>query len=411
MRTPFKLRSASPFKNERMVHTEGGKNLLKDVTVKKGKKSIYTYRKMHADLLAKGVSKADADKQVQKAKGFNQEKYGTQNPTKEGLTNNYREEKGSMEMKDVASLGTEGKKGQDGAMMDSFSPQETRMSIREFKINDNRFNRRGNKDRKYNNRYEKGLGFDPSTLNDELKASDPEKYKALNLRKQAYDKSRKGEKQLMKISQNKREMDYYDNRTKNSEMAGRQGVNQADGTQVQYDPDNVGLQKRTASTEGTPGSATTEASADDIANLKNTDSIDLGKDTSDSSYTESLSGGDNKQEMKMLGGAGPADSNTETTETDNSSLMQGAKDMFNKAKATAHAAALGPMGQLLNIDGDGDGDTVLNDKNNDGTMLTRFMSKIMGGGVDTDAAKTIVSGATKYGRDRSAAPFKLKKYK
>ena len=72
---------------------------------------------------------------------------------------------------------------------------------------------------------------------------------------------------------------------------------------------------------------------------------------------------------------------------------------------------LGPMGHLLNMDGDGDGDTVLNDKNNDGTMLTRFMSKIMGGGVDTDAAKTIVSGATKYGRDRSAAPFKLKKYK
>jgi len=64
-RTPFQLRSASPFKQfkedpklERMIHSEGGKNLLKDVNIKKGKKSIYTYKQMHKDLLAKGMSQA-----------------------------------------------------------------------------------------------------------------------------------------------------------------------------------------------------------------------------------------------------------------------------------------------------------------------------------------------------------------
>ena len=142
-----------------------------------------------------------------------------------------------------------------------------------------------------------------------------------------------------------------------------------------------------------------------MKNLRNTSEIDLGADTSDSSYTESLSGGSNKP----IGGAGPADNGpdetTETTETGNSSL----KDAAGKLKATLLATSLGPMGHMMNIDADGDGDTILNDKNNDGTMLSRFMSKIMG--ADPSDAKTIVSGATKYGRDKSAAPFKLKKYK
>jgi len=301
-----------------------------------------------------------------------------------------------MKMEDIKKPA---KEGQDGAMMDSFSPQESRMSIREFKINDNRFNRRGNRDRKYNNRYEKGLGFDPSTLNDDLKASDPDKYMEMSKIKSDYDKSRKGEKQLMKISQNKREMDYYDTRTKNSEMAGRQGVNQADGTQVQYDPDNVGLQKKTAST---PGSDRTILDDEEAKKYKSTDSVDLGANVSDSSYTESLSGGDGGSNESATTNT-DTDSSTETTETDNSSLMQGAKDMFNKAKATATAAALGPMGHMLNMDADGDGDTILNDKNNDGTMLTRFISKIAGG----DNPPT---GATKYG-NRGGAPFKMKKYK
>ena len=181
-------------------------------------------------------------------------------------------------------------------------------------------------------------------------------------------------------------------------MANQQGVNQADGTKVEYDPDNVSMEKATAATEG---SSTTEATADDIANLRNTSEIDLGSDTSDSSYTESLSGGSNKP----IGGAGPADagttdSSTETTETGNSSL----KDAAGKVKAGILAASLGPLGGLMNVDGDGDGDTILNDKNNDGTMLTRFISRITGGGEDDDSA-------TKYGRDKSVAPFKMKKYK
>jgi len=397
MRTPFKLRSASPFKkDEQMVHKEGGENVLKNVNVTKGKKSIYTYKQLHKDTLAKGGSKADADKAVSDARASNMSIHGTHNPTKEGKTDNYKEEKGSMKMEDIKKPA---KEGQDGAMMDSFSPQESRMSIREFKINDNRFNRRGNRDRKYNNRYEKGLGFDPSTLNDDLKASDPDKYMEMSKIKSDYDKSRKGEKQLMKISQNKREMDYYDTRTKNSEMAGRQGVNQADGTQVQYDPDNVGLQKKTAST---PGSDRTILDDEEAKKYKSTDSVDLGANVSDSSYTESLSGGDGGSNESATTNT-DTDSSTETTETDNSSLMQGAKDMFNKAKATATAAALGPMGHMLNIDADGDGDTILNDKNNDGTMLTRFISKIAGG----DNPPT---GATKYG-NRGGAPFKMKKYK
>ena len=383
MRTPFKLRSASPFKNERMVHTEGGKNLLKDVTVNKGKKSIYTYKKMHADLLAKGMSQADADKQVQKAKGFNQEKYGTQNPTKEGKTENYREEKGSMEMKDVASPGTEGKEGQDGAMMDSFSPQETRMLIRERKINKNRKDKYENKNRRQTGRYDKALKR-------AIKGG---------MTKEEFDLTKKGKRMNMRTAQSQENIDDYTTGYKRSQMANQQGVNQADGTQVQYDPDNVGLQKRTASTEGTAGSDTTEASADDIANLRNTDSIDLGKDTSDSSYTESLSGGSGGSNESTTNT--DTDSSTETTETDNGFL----KTQGNKLLGNIKAMALGGMpGVMLNnIDADGDGDTAFNDTNNDGTMLSRFISKISGG----DNPPT---GATKYG-NRGGAPFKMKKYK
>ena len=395
MRTPFKLRSASPFKNDKkMVHNEGGENVLKNVNITKGKKSIYKYSQLHKDTLARGGSQADADKAVSDARASNMSIHGTHNPTKEGLTNNYREEKGSMEMEDIKKPG---KEGQDGAYMDSFSPQETRMSIREFKINDNRFNRRGNKDRKYNNKYEKGLGFDPSTLNDELKASDPEKYKALDLRKQAYDKSRKGEKQLMKIKQNKREMDYYDNRTKNSEMAGKQGVNQNDGTKIEYDPDMLGPQKKTASTPGSDKTILTDKEAE---GYENTNSVDLGANLSDSSYNESLSGGSGGSNESTTTNT-DTDSSTETTETDNGFL----KTQGNKLLGNIKAMAMGgmPAVMLNNIDADGDGDTAFNDTNNDGTMLSRFMSKITGG----DNPPT---GATKYG-NRGGAPFKMKKYK
>ena len=379
-RAPFKLRSASPFKkDERMVHSEGGKNLLKDVNIKKGKKSIYTYRQMHKDLLSKGMSQADADAEVQKAKGYNQTKYGTQNPTKEGLTNNYREEKGSMDMKDVSS---DGKDAKDGSIMDSFSPQETRMLIRERKINKNRKDKYENKNRRQTGRYDNAL----------------KKAIKSGMTKEEFDLTKKGKRLNMKVNQSQENIDDYTTGYKRSQMANQQGVNQADGTRVEYDPDNVSMKKATAATEG---SSTTEATADDIANLRNTSEIDLGSDTSDSSYTESLSGGSNKP----IGGAGPADagttdSSTETTETGNSSL----KDAAGKVKAGILAASLGPLGGLMNIDADGDGDTVLNDKNNDGTMLTRFISRITGGGKDDDSA-------TKYGRDRSAAPFKLKKYK
>lgn len=373
-RTPFQLRSASPFKQERMVHSEGGKNLLKDVNIKKGKKSIYTYKQMHKDLLAKGMSQADADKEVQKARGFNQTTYGTQNPTREGLTNNYREQKGSMDMKDVAS---DGKDAKDGSIMDSFSPQETRMLIRERKINKNRKDKFENKNRRQTGRYDNAL-------------------KNSGLSQEEFDLTKRGKKLKMKINQSQENIDDYTTGYKRSQMANQQGVNQADGTKVEYDPDNVSMEKATAATEG---SSTTEASADDMKNLRNTSEIDLGADTSDSSYTESLSGGSDKP----IGGAGPADSGpaetTETTVTDNSSL----KDMANKLKAGAIAAATGPIGQMMNIDADGDGDTILNDKNNDGTMLSRFISRITGGGE--------AESASKYGRDKSAAPFKLKKYK
>tara|TARA_R110000822_G_C15333503_1_gene494858 strand:+ start:928 stop:2073 length:1146 start_codon:yes stop_codon:yes gene_type:complete len=381
MRTPFKLRSASPFKaddnTERMVHSEGGKNLLKDVNVKKGKKSIYTYKKMHADLLAKGMSQGDADKEVQKARGFNQEEYGTQNPTKEGKTENYKEEKGSMTMKDVASPGTEAKEGQDGAMMDSFSPSETRSLIRERKINKNRKDKYENKNRRQTGRYDKAL-------------------EKSGLSKEEFDLTKKGKRMSMRTAQSQENIDDYTTGYKRSQMANQQGVNHRDGTQVQNDPDNVGLQKRTASTEATPGTATTEATAADLENLKNTANIDLGQDTSDSSYTESLSGGD--------GGSTDTDSSAETTETGNSSL----KDAAGKIKATLLATSLGPMGQMLNMDADGDGDTILNDKNNDGTMLSRFMNKITGG--DDKDAQMVGSGATKYGR-KGGAPFKMTKNK
>jgi len=376
-RTPFQLRSASPFKQERMVHSEGGKNLLKDVNIKKGKKSIYTYKQMHKDLLAKGMSQADADKEVQKARGFNQTTYGTQNPTREGLTNNYREQKGSMDMKDVAS---DGKDAKDGSIMDSFSPQETRMLIRERKINKNRKDKYENKNRRQTGRYDNAL----------------KKAIKSGMTKEEFDLTKKGKRLNMKVNQSQENIDDYTTGYKRSQMANQQGVNQADGTKVEYDPDNVSMEKATAATEG---SSTTEASADDMKNLRNTSEIDLSADTSDSSYTENLSGGSNKP----IGGAGPADNGsdetTETTETGNSSL----KDAAGKLKATLLATSLGPMGQMMNIDADGDGDTILNDKNNDGTMLSRFISRITGGGE--------AESANKYGRDKSAAPFKLKKYK
>ena len=376
-RTPFKLRSASPFKkDERMVHSEGGKNLLKDVNIKKGKKSIYTYRQMHKDLLSKGMSQADADAEVQKAKGFNQTKYGTQNPTKEGLTNNYREEKGSMDMKDVASPGEDAK---DGSMMDSFSPQETRMLIRERKINKNRKDKFENKNRRQTGRYDNAL-------------------KNSGLSQEEFDLTKRGKKLKMKINQSQENIDDYTTGYKRSQMANQQGVNQNDGTKVEYDPDNVSMEKATAATEG---SSTTEASADDMKNLRNTSEIDLGSDTSDSSYNDDLSGNSNETE------SGAQDNNTETTETDNSSL----KDKAGKVKAALLAGSLGPLGGMMNIDADGDGDTILNDKNNDGTMLTRFISKITGVGGDAENAKMVASSANKYGRDKSAAPFKMKKYK
>ena len=365
-----------------MVHSEGGKNLLKDVNIKKGKKSIYTYKQMHKDLLSKGMSQADADKEVQKARGFNQTKYGTQNPTKEGLTNNYREQKGSMDMKDVAS---DGKDAKDGSMMDSFSPQETRMLIRERKINKNRKDKYENKNRRQTGRYDNAL----------------KKAIKSGMTKEEFDLTKKGKRMNMRVSQSQENIDDYTTGYKRSQMANQQGVNQADGTKVEYDPDNVSMEKATAATEG---SSTTEASADDMKNLRNTSEIDLGADTSDSSYNDNLSGGDSSSTTTTT--EDNTDNNTETTETDNSSL----KDIAGKAKAGLLAASLGPMGQMMNIDADGDGDTILNDKNNDGTMLTRFISRITGG-ADPSDAKTIVSGATKYGRDKSAAPFKLKKYK
>jgi len=396
-RTPFQLRSASPFKKDKMVHKEGGENVLKNVSVNKGETSIYTYKKMHADLLKKGMSQADADAEVQKARGFNDKKYGTQNPTKEGLANNTRTTKGSMDMEDISKPGTEGKQGH---MMNSFNPTETRRTNREYKINKNKYDRYVNKDRKYNNRYEKGLGFDPSTLTDELKESNPDQYNKLSLQKQAYDKSRKGEKQLQRITLNKEDMDFYQTGFKNSAMGRQQGANQKDGTMIEYDPDGVGPDKKTASTEGSDKTILTDEQA---KGYKNTADVDLGSNTTDESYTDSLSGGDGGTTTTT---EDSTDTNVETTETGNSSLMQGAKDMI----AAAHAASLGPMGQMLNMDADGDGDTILNDRNNDGTMLSRFFNKITGGG-EAENAKMVASSANKYGRDKSAAPFKLKKYK
>ena len=67
-----------------MVHNEGGENVLKNVNITKGKKSIYKYSQLHKDTLARGGSQADADKAVSDARASNMSIHGTHNPTKEG---------------------------------------------------------------------------------------------------------------------------------------------------------------------------------------------------------------------------------------------------------------------------------------------------------------------------------------
>ena len=162
-------------------------------------------------------------------------------------------------MKDVAS---DGKDAKDGSIMDSFSPQETRMLIRERKINKNRKDKYENKNRRQTGRYDNAL-------------------KNSGLSQEEFDLTKRGKKLKMKINQSQENIDDYTTGYKRSQMANQQGVNQADGTKVEYDPDNVSMEKATAATEG---SSTTEASADDMKNLRNTSEIDLGADTSDSSY-------------------------------------------------------------------------------------------------------------------------------
>jgi hypothetical protein len=232
--TPFKLRSGSPFRNEkqRMYIKEDEGNRLVDVTAGKETKGTRTYKMMYNDLLASGSSEADAKKEVDKAKAFNIKEYGTHNPTAEGKTDNtVVTNKEDDLVEDVASDGTDGTDGNSGSNMDTYTPQDTRMSIRDYKINRNRYDRaEGSFDRK-ETRYNKGLGksgyvkgmvapeeFTKDAEGNEVPNVDYDKqkasYDANEQIKYNFDNSNKGKRILRKMESKERDMEMYGNNEK-----------------------------------------------------------------------------------------------------------------------------------------------------------------------------------------------------
>jgi len=388
-RTAFKLRSPSPFKQDQAVAQEGGENVLKNVNVNKGEKSIYTYKKMHADILKNGGSQAEADSQVADARKSNLALHGTHNPTKEGKTENYRSGPDTMDTEDIKVDPTEGKKGD---MMNSFSPSETRGMIRERKIQKNRKDKYENKNRRQTGRYDKALKNFKGT-------------------KEEFDQTKRGKRLNMKKDQSSQDASDYATGYARSQMANQQGANERDGTMVEHDPDNVSMQAATASTPGADKTILSDKDAegyDKVSDIK----ANLSQGTDDSTYTESLSGGEG-------GGSGEAANTTETTETANSEVAGAGSKLTSNIKAFLTG---GPVGLALNQDADGDGDTWANDSNNDGNMISRGFKSFMGkiAGLDptkaaagplpdaTDDKQVFGSGAPKFG-GRGGAPFKLRR--
>ena len=270
--TPFKLRSGgSPFKNDkqRMFIKEGDDNRLVDVTKGQETKGTYTYKMMYNDLLNKGYSEEDANREIEAAKTFNMKEYGTHNPTAEGKTENITTvSKTPDKVEDVASPG---KPGTPGDKMDTFTPTDTRMAIRDYKINRNRYDRsEGSFDRK-ESKYMKKLGkagyiqgmAEPQefVINEEGKEvpnldydKQMEMFNKNERIKSTFDQTPQGKRLSRKMESKKRDMDMYGSGMNRAVAGAQQGVNPNKGRSIKYDYEMSG------GTDATEGSDVTYVS-------------------------------------------------------------------------------------------------------------------------------------------------------
>ena len=299
--TPFKLRSGSPFRNEkqRMYIKEDAGNRLVDVTKGKETKGTYTYKMMYNDLMADGKSADEAKKQVDLARASNMEKYGTHNPTAEGKTDNTVVT--GKEDDKVENVASEGQDGQKGSKMDTFTPQDSRMASRDYKINANRLGKSNKQAKNTERRINKNLGkagyiqgmvapqeFTKNAEGDEVPNLDYEKkkaaYDANEQIKSNFMNSRKGIRLSERLDRKEADADFYGGGRDRAVMGAEQGVNPNKGRQIEYgDKDDV-MTEASSSTEGS-----------DVTYIKDTDGLDR--------YEENLAGGPVMKFERHYGGS------------------------------------------------------------------------------------------------------------
>ena len=305
--TPFKLRSGSPFRNEkqRMYIKEDAGNRLVDVTKGKETKGTYTYKMMYNDLMADGKSADEAKKQVDLARTSNMEKYGTHNPTAEGKTDNtVVTGKEPDKIENVASDGTDGTEGNSGSKMDTFSPQDSRMASRDYKINANRLGKSNKQAKNTERRINKNLGkagyiqgmvapqeFTKDADGNEVPNVDYSKqkasYDANEQIKSNFMNSRKGIRLSERLDRKESDADFYGGGRDRAIMGAEQGVNPNKGRQIEYgDKDDV-MTKASSGTSGTEGS--------DVTYVKDTEGMD--------EYTSNLAGGSPMRFQRHYGGS------------------------------------------------------------------------------------------------------------
>ena len=282
--TPFKLRSGgSPFKSDRqrMVIKDVGGNRLVDVTKGKTTQGTYTYEMMYNDLIGKGKTDAEAKAGVQNARDFNKKKYGTHNPTAEGLTNNTVVT--SREPDKVENIAQPGST-QEGSKMDTYSPQDTRMATRDYKISRNRLNKSTGSARRKGQRLKKNLQAGGYSMDDyNAYMSDPDN---ATPEMKAFMGSRRMSRLSDKYQQKQRDVDFYKAGADRSIMGAEQGVNPNKGRMIEYgDKDDV-----MTKAGKTAGTSETYISDEDAAGY-DTYNPSTGGGSSSSTTTTSLNQG------------------------------------------------------------------------------------------------------------------------
>jgi len=258
--SPFQLRSGSPFKNDkkRMYIDEGDKNRLVDVT-KGGTTTTPAERGTNTSY------DTAWEKNFKIVDGMRVDKYGNKYTDDLAGKNayiaaaeDYWSKKKTVvkepdKVEDVPNTKTTETKT-DGSMMDTFTPQDTRMAIRDFKINKNRYNKKVGKFNRKTSRYDKNLakaGYMPGMSKPSEFTTDAEGNEVPNMDydnqlkayerneqiKYNFDNSPKGKRLLKHMGPDSalsNEISMYKSGMERARMGAEQGVNPNKGRMIEY---------------------------------------------------------------------------------------------------------------------------------------------------------------------------------